>query len=50
LWIEYSAFEPGQAGLYEMGTELEYEILGELYKTTVIGESPYDPSNEKLRA
>ena len=37
-------------GLYEMGTELEIEILGELYKTTVIEESPCDPQNEKLRA
>ena len=40
--IEYSAFESG--------TELEIEILGELFKTTVIAESPYDPNNEKLRA
>jgi hypothetical protein len=37
-------------GLYEMGTELEIEILGELYKATVIEESPCDPQNEKLRA
>jgi dimethylglycine dehydrogenase len=40
--IEYSAFE--------LGTELEIEILGDLFKATVIEESPYDPDNEKLRA
>jgi len=39
--IEYSAFE--------LGTGLEIEILGELFKATVIEESPYDPYNEKLR-
>ena len=37
-------------GLHETGTELEIEILGELFKATVIEESPYDPLNEKLRA
>ena len=36
--------------LHETGTELEIEILGELFKATVIEESPYDPQNEKLRA
>lgn len=40
--IEYSAFE--------LGAELEIEILGDLFKATVIAESPYDPNNEKLRA
>ncbi|MBT4077758.1 MAG: aminomethyl transferase family protein, partial [Gammaproteobacteria bacterium] len=34
----------------EIGTELEIEILGELYKTTVIEESPFDPGNECLRS
>ncbi len=50
--IEYPAFELGlvEAGLYELGAELEIEILGELYKATVIEESFRDPPNEKLRA
>jgi len=38
------------AGLHEIGTGLEIEILGELFKATVIEESSYDPKNEKLRA
>ena len=33
-----------------LGTELEIKILGKLFKTTVIAESPYDPDNLKLRA
>ncbi len=36
--------------LHEIGTELEIEILGDLFKATVIEESPYDPQNGKLRA
>lgn len=32
------------------GGELEIEILGSRYAATVIGESPYDPQNESLRA
>ena len=39
-----------ESGLHEIGTEMEIEILGKLFKTTVIEESPYDPSNEKMRA
>jgi dimethylglycine dehydrogenase len=39
-----------QPDLADVGTELEIEILGKRYKTTVIEESPYDPTNEKLRA
>ena len=31
------------------GSELEVQILGELYKATVIAESPYDPENSALR-
>jgi dimethylglycine dehydrogenase len=31
------------------GTELEIKILGEMFKTRVIAESPYDPENVKLR-
>ena len=33
-----------------IGTELRMNILGSDYDVTVIPESPYDPSNEKLRA
>ncbi|MCP5371970.1 MAG: GcvT family protein [Hyphomicrobiales bacterium] len=36
--------------LSEVGTELEMDILGTRHRVTVIGESPYDPQNEKLRA
>jgi dimethylglycine dehydrogenase len=32
------------------GTELQVQILGELYKATVIAESPYDPDNAALRS
>jgi dimethylglycine dehydrogenase len=32
-----------------LGTELEIKILGEMFKTQVIAESPYDPDNLKLR-
>jgi dimethylglycine dehydrogenase len=31
------------------GTELQVQILGELYTATVIAESPYDPDNAALR-
>jgi dimethylglycine dehydrogenase len=31
------------------GTGLEIKILGDLFKATVIPESPYDPGNERLR-
>ncbi len=50
--IEYSAFESGlfDNGLHQKGTGLEIEILGELFKATVIVESSYDPENEKLTA
>jgi len=50
--IKYSAFDSGlvETALHEIGTELEIEIPGELFKATVIEESPYDPQNEKLRA
>ncbi len=33
-----------------LGTELEIKILGEMFKTRVVAESPYDPENMKLRA
>ena len=36
--------------LAAVGTELEIEILGKIYQATVVDESPYDPSNAKLRA
>ena len=32
------------------GTALEIRILGRLYKAKVIGESPFDPGNNALRA
>ena len=32
------------------GTELEMDILGTRHRVTVIGESPYDPENARLRA
>jgi dimethylglycine dehydrogenase len=32
------------------GTELEIKILGKLHKATVVGESPFDPDNNALRA
>ena len=36
--------------LAEIGTQLQIEILGKQHAATVIGESPYDPRNEALRA
>jgi dimethylglycine dehydrogenase len=33
----------------EIGQELTVQILGERYPATVIGESPYDPENKRLR-
>jgi dimethylglycine dehydrogenase len=33
-----------------VGTELEIKILGQIFKATVIPESPYDPDNTALRA
>ena len=36
--------------LAEIGTRLEIDILDQRLAATVIGESPYDPQNEKLRA
>ena len=35
--------------LAEIGTELEVYILGNLFKATVVEESPYDPENKILR-
>ena len=32
------------------GTQLEIKILGDLYKATIIEESPFDPENNRLRA
>ena len=34
----------------EIGTMMEIEILGERKKATVLGESPFDPDNQRLRA
>ena len=36
--------------LADIGTEMEIKILGQMYKVTVIEESPFDPTNERLRA
>jgi len=36
--------------LADIGTEMEIKILGQKYKVTVIEESPFDPTNERLRA
>lgn len=36
--------------LGEVGTEVEIRILGQMYKATVVEESPFDPTNERLRA
>ena len=36
--------------LAAVGTELEMDILGTMYKVTVIEESPYDPDNQHLRS
>jgi dimethylglycine dehydrogenase len=36
--------------LGEIGTELEIEILGNRHRATVIPESPFDPTNARLRA
>jgi dimethylglycine dehydrogenase len=38
--------KPGHAAL---GTELEIKILGQMFKTRVIAESPFDPENLRLR-
>jgi hypothetical protein len=50
--IEYSAFESGlfDNRLHNKGTGLEIEIIGELFKATVIVKSSHDPENEKLTA
>ena len=34
----------------EPGMGLEMDILGTMHKVTVIPESPYDPTNDKLRS
>ena len=34
----------------EIGTELEMDILDKKHKVVVIEDSPYDPTNEKIRA
>jgi hypothetical protein len=37
-------------GMYELGTELVIEMLGEICKAMVIEASSCDPRKEKLRA
>jgi dimethylglycine dehydrogenase len=34
----------------QVGTALELDILGDRFKATIIGESPFDPQNERLRS
>ncbi|MBL96125.1 MAG: 4-methylaminobutanoate oxidase (formaldehyde-forming) [Alphaproteobacteria bacterium MarineAlpha3_Bin5] len=34
----------------EIGNELDMNILGKMHKVRIIGESPYDPTNEKIKA
>jgi dimethylglycine dehydrogenase len=34
----------------KVGIEMDIEILGERKKATVLGESPFDPENRRLRA
>ena len=36
--------------LSQAGTKLEIDVLGKHLPATVIGESPYDPKNERIRA
>ncbi len=31
------------------GQQLQIKMLGKLFNATVIGESPFDPTNERLR-
>ena len=33
----------------DIGTEMQIDILGQTYPAVVIGESPFDPKNERLR-
>ena len=39
--------DPGHA---DVGAAMEIEILGEKRQATVLGESPFDPENRRLRA
>jgi dimethylglycine dehydrogenase len=36
--------------LGEIGTELDVVILGKTLRAQVVGESPFDPENARLRA
>ncbi|MYC59224.1 MAG: aminomethyl transferase family protein, partial [Gammaproteobacteria bacterium] len=36
--------------LAQPGTEVEVEILGKTFPATVVPDSPFDPTNERLRA
>ncbi len=36
--------------LAALGTQLEVKILGQMYRATVIQESPFDPDNKRLRS
>ncbi len=39
-----------QPDLAEIGTELEIDILGKIHPCQIVEESPFDPTNERLRA
>ena len=45
--IALAMVEPGNE---DLGSELEIRILGNMYKAVVIEESPFDPTNVRLRA
>ena len=39
-----------KSGFSNEGQQLQIKLLGKMFKATVIGESPFDPENVKLRA
>ena len=39
-----------KTGVGALSSAIEIEILGSRFPASVVGESPYDPDNEKLRA
>ena len=39
-----------EPALGDIGQHLDVTILGKAYRATVVAETPFDPSNERLRA